>query len=73
MAKTTIDPKIAKAIEEDMAGIDDKKPAKTQEATTIASVPCECVKTGWKPGLIDDRTLCPKCQGSAKVAKLAEG
>ena len=72
--KPNVDPEIAKAIEEDMAAEDNKKPAKTDEATTkVASVDCECVKTGWKPGLIDDRTLCPKCQGSAKVAKLAEG
>jgi len=71
--KPSVDPEIAKAIEEDIAAEDNKKSAKTQEATTVESVPCECVVTGWKPGLIDDRTLCPKCQGSAKVAKLAEG
>jgi len=71
--KPNVDPEIAKAIEEDMAVEDNKKPIKLAETSHMESVPCDCVVTGWKPGLIDDRTLCPECQGSAKVAKLAEG
>ena len=69
-----VDPKLAERIAQDMAEIDKKDaPKKTPKADTMESVDCECVTTGWKPGLIDQNTLCPKCQGSGKVAHLAQG
>jgi hypothetical protein len=72
--RNKVDPKLAKAIEADMADQDNKVQTKQQtKADTVESVACECVATGWKPGLLDDRTLCPKCQGTAKVAQLAQG
>lgn len=73
--KRKIDPKLAKAIEEDMAELEKKDEPKT---TTKAEskpelVDCECVETGWKPGLLDQNTLCPNCQGSGKVPQVAQG
>lgn len=77
-----VDPKIAQAIEEDMAQIDNKEQPKSTSTSTEKSemVPCDCSGGPGKnktpetrgTGLIDDHTLCPKCDGEG-VVPVAQG
>lgn len=70
MASNKVDPKTAESIEQDMAEIDGKVAPPTGETK-----PCDCSggpglnkdlsKRG--TGLIDDNTLCPKCDGHGIV------
>jgi DnaJ-class molecular chaperone len=66
-----IDPKLAQDIEEDMAELDGQPRAKKQ---SVKSETCDCMglSQNGQPGtgLIDDHTICPKCQGTGKVAVL---
>lgn len=75
-----VDSKVAEEIEKDVEEIDastskskvaQSKKAESTDDTEL--VDCECVETGWKPGLLSDSELCPKCQGTGKVAELTEG
>lgn len=66
-----VDPKLAQDIEEDMAELDKGTKSKKQ---SVKAETCDCA--GLSPdgvpgtGLLDASTICPRCQGTGKVAVL---
>lgn len=77
-----IDAKIIQSIQEDMSQIDGKEPPKSSTASTEKAerVPCDCSGGPGKnktpevrgTGLIDDYTLCSKCNGEG-MTPVAQG
>ncbi len=69
-----IDPKIVKAIEDDMAELDGTQSIVQLATDEASSKFCNCTGGPGKEkddelgtGLLDDYTICPKCNGSGKV------